>query len=72
MTNWIESAFWEKAEKCKHENLFENYDVGISCWTPMCSATEYHCRDCGVYFTECACHSSDGMSGWPHARRRKQ
>lgn len=67
-----ESDFWKRAVKCKHENLF-GYAVGIACWGAVgCSATEYHCRDCGVYFMECACRSSEGMSGWPWQRSKKR
>ena len=64
------SNFWKQAVKCRHENLY-GYDVGIACWGAAgCSASEYHCRDCGIYFTECACGTSNGLSGWPTSKRK--
>jgi len=64
-----ESAFWEKASKCKHENLHEYYHAGGSCPTPHCGGwNEYHCMDCGAYISSCPCGFNNGISGWPHLR----
>lgn len=66
------SKFWDKAEKCKHENISDSYCQNSSCMTPYCGgAYEWHCLDCGVYFSECDCHSSDGVSGWSSRRWKK-
>jgi hypothetical protein len=62
------SKFWDKVSQCKHENLSPNYCEPIRCSTPYCSGSEYHCKDCGVYISECGCRSNDGMSGWPQKR----
>lgn len=62
--------FWDKVEKCPHNNLTDHYEH-YSCWTPLCpGASEVHCADCGVYITECPCHSEDGYSGWSHRKYR--
>ena len=53
---------WEKAEKCEHKNVYPNYHVLLPCTCGK--ATEYHCKDCGVFFSYCGCHEQDGMSGW--------
>lgn len=57
-----------KAAKCKHDNV-TNYHYSGGCGTPYCGGwSEYHCRDCGAYFAECACGSCNGFSGWPYRR----
>ena len=68
---------WKKVHKCKHINLSPNYCEFVQCLTPYCDGYETHCLDCGVYITQCKCHSSDGLSGWSHNRwlnfeRKKQ
>jgi hypothetical protein len=65
------SKFWEKVEKCKHENLYENYYVNIYCSTPYCDGEEVHCKDCGAYISTCGCGCNDGISGWPWKRIMK-
>jgi hypothetical protein len=65
------SNFWDKVAKCKHENTWDCYDAYVGCDTPYCSASEYHCKDCKAYITECDCGSSSGISGWPHKRVMK-
>lgn len=59
--------FWQRVESCKHENE-TGYCRYFSCGTPLCEGIEFHCRDCGVYISECECMSGDGMSGWPRSR----
>lgn len=56
---------WDKAAKCEHKNLYENY-AEMAC--NICGGYEYHCRDCGIYFTDCRCGDNRGMSGWPLKR----
>jgi hypothetical protein len=65
------NKFWEKVEKCDHKNLTDHFG-SISCETPYCYGSESHCRDCGVYITECACGYNNGLSGWPESRHKKQ
>lgn len=58
---------WIKVEKCNHENITD-YTVWESCGTEYCSGShEYHCQDCGIYFTDnCPCGDSGiSLSGWP-------
>ena len=67
--------FWDKVEKCKHENLSPTHFGGVFCGTPYCNAGEDHCLDCGVYITKCDCGYCNGMSGWPEkrwARKRRK
>lgn len=64
------NSFWDKAEKCKHKNVYPDYAV-TCCETLFCGGAEYHCKDCGVYFTTCRCGCNVGMSGWPRSRWRK-
>lgn len=67
------SKFWDKVLKCEHKNLYPDYYEGWSCSGAGhvgCMASEYHCKDCGVYFSECGCHTDEGMSGWPWRRWR--
>lgn len=52
---------WIKAMTCKHENITD-YCVRAC---GICGGSEYHCKDCGVFFTDCKCGSNSGMSGWP-------
>jgi len=62
-------AFWARVEICKHKHTTGYYSTGM-CDTPYCGGwIECHCRDCGVYFTECRCGCSDGLSGWSYKRR---
>jgi hypothetical protein len=61
------SDFWDKVEKCNHENLSDYYKT-VSCPTPYCYGYEYHCLDCGVYISKCGCGFNNGMSGWPQER----
>lgn len=60
--------FWDKVDKCKHDNLSPIYIENINCWTPYCEGTETHCLDCGVYIIKCGCGFCNGMSGWPEKR----
>ena len=62
------NKFWDKVRDCKHENTYDCYHDSVYCSTPYCSASEYHCKDCGVFITECGCGSSSGMSGWSSRR----
>lgn len=65
------SAFSEKAIKCKHGNVYPDYEAHLPCATPECSRIEYHCKDCGAYFSKCGCGCwNDTVSGWPAARWR--
>jgi len=64
-------SFWDKVEKCKHNNISGDYFVSIPCPTPYCYGHEVHCLDCGVYLTECKCGFLSGSSGWPYARWKK-
>ncbi len=64
------SKFWEKVDKCKHENLSSCYYEFIYCPTPYCGGRESHCLDCDVYITKCGCGYNNGMSGWPEERWR--
>ena len=74
----MSKSFWDKAEDCQHENLSENYFVGLYCETPYCYGQEYHCLDCGVYLSSCGCGYNRGESGWSakrwknHEKRKKQ
>lgn len=61
-------AFWDKVEKCNHENLSSDYLQTFRCETPQCTGSEVHCLDCGVYLSDCGCHYNQGMSGWPRQR----
>ena len=65
------AAFWDKVEKCNHDNLSQNYLEPINCGTPYCNGFETHCLDCGVYITQCDCGCENGLSGWPAKRWRK-
>lgn len=61
---------WHKVEKCPHNDVTEHERL-FSCGTPYCGGgSEYHCRDCGVFFTECACGFLNSMSGWSWRRWR--
>ena len=60
---------WEVANNCKHTDVYENYGEPLGC---LCGGYEYHCKDCGVYFSECSCGEATGMSGWPIKRWKKQ
>lgn len=67
MTN----KFWKKVIKCEHEwdgNYYETYD----CATEYCTATEFRCKKCGVYSTECGCGFENGLSGWSYKRYMKE
>lgn len=68
----MKKNFWKKVEKCKHENLSENYYESVYCGTPYCGGEETHCLDCGVYITKCGCGYCNGMSGWPEKRWRNK
>jgi len=59
--------FWDKVEKCSHENL-SDYHETVLCPTPYCSGYENHCLDCGVYISKCGCGFNNGLSGWPQSR----
>ena len=37
--------FWDKVDKCSHENTSPNYIEYIYCETPYCSGSETHCLD---------------------------
>ena len=63
-------TFWEKAEKCNHENLTEHF-VMVYCETPFCNGYEIHCKDCGVYISRCGCGYMNGIDGWSQRRRAK-
>ena len=63
--------FWEKAQSCKHENFYPDYHVSFSCGgTPYCSGYEIHCKDCGIYISQCGCGWNNGLSGWSYKRHR--
>jgi hypothetical protein len=66
------TKFWDKVNKCRHENLSPDYYEYVPCSTPYCGGYEVHCLDCGVYITKCDCGSINGMSGWPDKRWRRQ
>ena len=63
----MENSFWDKAEKCKHKNLYD-YSERVRCETPYCDGSEEHCKDCRVYISSCRCGYNDGLSGWPAKR----
>lgn len=65
------SSFWEKVEKCNHENLYHNYYKAIYCGTEDCEGSESHCVNCGVFITKCQCGSYNGISGWSEKRWKK-
>jgi len=67
----IMSKFWDRVEKCEHENLSPEYFIALGCGTPYCSGEEIHCLDCGVFIQECGCGYLTGMSGWSWKRYRK-
>jgi hypothetical protein len=62
------NAFWDKVNRCKHENLNPNYLESFGCETPYCGGFEMHCLDCGVYISKCKCGYCSNMSGWPRKR----
>jgi len=64
----MNNKFWDKVLKCEHKNTSKNYCEVVYCGTPYCSGSEYHCLDCGVYFSECRCGAGNGMSGWSAKR----
>ena len=66
-----QDKFYQKANRCKHNNLSENYFVEYRCMTPYCSAEEVHCSDCGAFITTCGCGCEGGISGWSRTRRAK-
>ena len=47
-------TFWDLVKECDHTNRTDHYE-DVGCSTPYCSGNESHCRDCGVYITECGC-----------------
>ena len=63
--------FWKRVLECSHRNPSPNYAVSLPCHCAQfgMGATEYHCLDCGVYFTKDPCFEQDGLSGWPAKRR---
>ena len=63
------SKFWDKVRECKHKNTYPDYYQNVYCGTPYCSGGESHCKDCGVYISECQCGYCNGMSGWPWKRK---
>ena len=63
------SKFWDKVNKCKHENE-SDYHEYLGCCTPGCHGSESRCLDCGVFITECRCGDWTGMSGWSNKRRK--
>lgn len=65
------SSFWEKVEKCNHENLYSDYYELVYCDNEYCSGSESHCADCGVFITTCQCGYCNGISGWPEKRWSK-
>lgn len=63
------SVFWDEVLECDHKNLYPDYFVGHTCTGAVgCRVYESHCKDCGVYISECACMTESGMSGWPWYR----
>ncbi len=61
------TGFWEKVDKCKHEN-HTDYSVDFDCGnSEFCNGSEYRCADCKVYIFECIC-GNGGMSGWSSRR----
>ena len=65
-------SFWDRVDKCKHDNLYEDYCEELYCSTPYCTGYEVHCKDCGVYISKCGCGSENGMSGWSSKRWKKR
>jgi len=59
----------EAVTECRHANTYPDYAVPLGC---MCGAMEYHCRDCGRYFTDCRCGEEAGESGWSYARAKAE
>jgi len=57
---------WDKVEKCKHKNVHENYLASLGC---ACGGCEYHCKDCGVFFSVCDCGEASGVSGYEFFRQ---
>lgn len=65
--------FWQRVDACSHEAT-ENYGVHVSCSHEELGCAggfEWHCKHCGVYITDDPCGAVAGMSGWPHARWKK-
>jgi hypothetical protein len=72
MTKKELNRFWETVASCEHEHIYERYfaDLG-TCSTPGCGKIiEVHCRDCGIYLTECKCGKNDEFNGWSYKRRK--
>lgn len=57
----------DEASKCIHENVYPDYMVTLGC---ICGGTEYHCKNCGIYFSVCRCGEMEGISGWPWKRHQ--
>ena len=66
------SKFWDKVERCMHQNLSPHFLESIYCMTPYCDGDETHCMDCGVFIQKCGCGFNDGLSGWPVKRIKGQ
>jgi hypothetical protein len=60
-------SFWDKISKCDHEPT-NNYLESISCQTDYCNGSEWRCKHCGVYISECGCGYNNRMSGWSKKR----
>jgi len=58
---------WNRVASCKHENTYPDYGIPLHC---PCHSYEFHCKDCGAYFTNCRCGVEVGESGWPVMRWR--
>jgi len=49
-------------DRCRDEDLTDYYAHGW-CSTPLCPGwAEFHCRECGWFFSECGCGSESGCS----------
>lgn len=66
----MKSRFWNKVERCKHENADSTSTV-IHCATEYSYAREKYCPDCKAYIVECSCGCCNDISGWSELRWRK-
>lgn len=60
----VTDARWRKASRCKHKHI-TGYVASGSCENEpnACGGwSEIHCRDCGVFVTDCYCKYNAGIS----------
>lgn len=61
--------YWNKVGRCKHEWSPNYSEYAGTCQTEYCGSINVcHCLKCGVYESDCACHSNSGFSGWSPKR----